>query len=871
MKEQKRLFEIFLVFVLNIIGFGLVAFSIVYSINSYNTLSFQQDISNIEALTESATSQFEKLFDDYSSQIVRVSRYVSVDDDTGMNVSEINDFINHLYQDSTYQWQIIDSEPSNITDPTNYSFDGYSLSGELTKVSYPGLMYSNLSSLFKKANKDSLFSVFQSTEFTTPVNFKKCFCFTCPVKIYNTDKTATEFKSLVLIIESSYINTLLTSSLGIQDYDGYSSAIVDSSGDYVFSSSSFFNNNLFNYINDYNDVSDEDNALMKEKLLKNTTDQPWLFRDNKKQDCAFVIRGISGTDWHYVSSVPLSSFKSNNSSLYNYLYFFLSIIYLVAVDFAVIFVINKRLRIKSEEAKQANLAKSQFLSSMSHDIRTPMNAIVGMTEIADEALSHPEPDYEVVKDSLRTIEASGDSLLTLINDILDISKIESGKIVLSRENFSIPELVDRMVNISQVKIKNRNFAFEAHLINVTDEIVVGDPVRINQIFTNIFSNALKYTNDYGKIILDLEEQESPLGPSYKRYIYQVADNGIGMDEEFQKNIFNQFSRAVDTRINSIQGTGLGMSIVKQLVDLMGGKIEIQSKLNVGSTFTVTLDLPFVSESFADFSFKGKTLLAIDDDNIVLKCLGTLLSQLGIFPVLVDSGLKGLEEISKRKREGKEPFDFILVDWVMPEMSGNDAVQKIRSEVGQASKIIVISAYNVADIEAYAKKAGSDRVISKPLFISKLRLNLQEVYANKVVSETKKFENFNLSCLVAEDNDTNWKVLEKILSRYGVKSVRAKNGQEAVDFVKDKTYNFDLIFMDIQMPIMNGYEATKVIRGLNDFKNSQIKIYAMTADAFSEDVLKAKEVGMNGHLAKPVDIKKLVEVLSYVSMLKNNFK
>ena len=549
--------------------------------------------------------------------------------------------------------------------------------------------------------------------------------------------------------------------------------------------------------------------------------------------------------------------------------FFLSFLLLFVVDMAFVLLLNLQLRHKKKEAEAASIAKSQFLSSMSHDIRTPMNAIIGMTVIAGENLEEEPLDRDTLKDCIKTIELSGNHLLTLIIDVLDISKIESGKIALSPDDFSISETISKMLEIIQPQLKEKAFVFQTHIVNVNHEFVHADELRINQIFINILSNAIKYTNPGGRITVDLIEEEIPGKTDVSRFIYKVSDNGIGMDEEFQKAIFDRFTRAVDTRINEVQGSGLGMSIVKQLVDLMGGTITVESELNVGSTFTVVIDLPVADIRTETISLQNMSSLLIDDDSILLETTEMVLSKAGMTVDTAQNGKQGIE-MAVTKQKNSTPYDVILVDWKMAGMNGIEVIRKLRNELGNGIKIIVMTAYNIADVEHDARVAGVNGFITKPLFKSKLLHTIQSVFVDDESSrEVIQKQSYDLKVLIAEDNHVNSRILEKLLSRYGIHADKAENGQKALKMVEECEVPYDLILMDIQMPIMNGYAATEAIRRLDDIEKASIPIYAMTADTFAEDVAKCLDKGMNGHLSKPIEIDKLQKVLTQLDSQKKN--
>ncbi|MCM1175998.1 MAG: response regulator [Blautia sp.] len=514
-----------------------------------------------------------------------------------------------------------------------------------------------------------------------------------------------------------------------------------------------------------------------------------------------------------------------------------------------------------EMADSANKAKTNFLSSMSHDIRTPMNAIVGMTDIAKKHMD----DREKLNDCLEKITLSSQHLLTLINDVLDISKIESGKLTLAPINFSLRKTVENLVNIVRPMIKSRAQEFDVHIHSIDCEILRGDELRVSQIFINILSNAVKYTPEGGKIILDLYEEHTERQTIQLTYI--VKDNGIGMSREYMERMFDSFTRADDSRTNKIQGTGLGLAIVKQMVMLMNGTIDCESEPDKGTTFTVKLELPIGEDNSRIYTLPPIDILLVDDDEIFLAITEDVIEEMGARAETASSGGKAIELIKKR-HETDNDYAVALVDWKMPEMDGAQTVRAMRDIVGENTSIIFVTAYDWSDIEEDARKSGADGFICKPLFKSylseKIGHMLQMEEKIKVTAETGNDDLKGLHILIAEDNDINWEVASEILSMYEILTEHAENGKTAVEMMQNAADGkYDLILMDIQMPIMNGRDATKEIRKSSRDYVKNIPIIAMTADAFAEDIAACLAAGMDGHVAKPIDTDKLCQEIRRV--------
>ncbi len=512
--------------------------------------------------------------------------------------------------------------------------------------------------------------------------------------------------------------------------------------------------------------------------------------------------------------------------------------------------------------EEANNAKTQFLSSMSHDIRTPMNAIIGMTTLASKHLD----DQDYMKNCLNKMALASNHLLTLINDVLDISKVESGKMSLNPIVFSLSDTITNLVNIVRQQISGKCQRFDVRVHNIKEEYLFADELRLNQIFINILTNAVKYTPEGGSISMDLAE-EFIAGVSDKvRVIYTVADSGVGMSEDFMEHMYDSFCRANTENHGDIQGTGLGLTISKRMVDLMGGTIECESEMGNGSKFTVTLELPIAEKIMEDLILPPMEVLLADDDEIFLESAANTLRQLGISPYCVNNGEDAVKQAVERHEQGND-YPVIIVDWQMPVMNGIETIRQIRAKVGPDVSIIVVSAYEWHDIEAIAKEAGADGFISKPFFPSNVYENMSRILSIHTDSHTdEELDTWQpniegMHILVAEDNDINWEIAEEILTLYRITTVRAENGQKCVDILNaSEDGEFDLVLMDIKMPMLDGYEATTEIRKSYRPYVRDIPVVAMTADAFSEDIQHCKDVGMNGHIAKPLNINNLVSVL-----------
>ncbi|MCH5161826.1 MAG: response regulator, partial [Clostridiales bacterium] len=534
---------------------------------------------------------------------------------------------------------------------------------------------------------------------------------------------------------------------------------------------------------------------------------------------------------------------------------------------------DRALRDKLEEAlkiaENANAAKSNFLSNMSHDIRTPMNAIIGYATLMAKDVHNPDR----VRDYTHKITYSGKHLLSLINDILDMSKIESGKTSLNMEEFSLPEFIEELYSMMVAQSNAKRQSFDVHTKGKIPEFVLGDKLRLNQVMLNLLSNAVKYTPAGGAIELRVETMKQMVrGHAHVRFT--VSDNGIGMSPEYVKTIFEPFTREETSQTKGIQGTGLGMAITKNIIDLMGGTIAVESELGKGSTFTVELELS-ISEKGPDeydedfWKHHNVTrVLVVDDEEDVCMEVKELMSDTGVDIDYVLNGKDAVDAVVKSVAE-KNDYHIVLLDWKMPEIDGLETAKRIRKKVGRGIPIMVLTSYSFEDIENEAKEAGIDMFLSKPFFVTNFRRAVMKIRsdgndADITPEDVQDVSLDGLKVLAAEDNEINAEILVELMEIEGVTCDIAIDGKDALEkFEASEPGQYDLIFMDIQMPVMNGYESTRAIRQSSHPDAKTIPIIAMSANAFDTDVKDALNAGMNAHLAKPVDIDKLKQTVTKV--------
>ena len=514
-----------------------------------------------------------------------------------------------------------------------------------------------------------------------------------------------------------------------------------------------------------------------------------------------------------------------------------------------------------ESAKAASVAKSQFLSNMSHDIRTPMNAIVGMTAIA---ASHME-DQERVRECLRKINLSSQHLLSLINDILDMSKIESGKISLREEPFNFADLVAEVTELIRPQADADHLRMDISLLGVKDEMVIGDPLRIRQICFNILSNAVKYTMEGGRITVKVYQKNSGHG-EYRNYVFECMDTGLGMSPEFLDKLFLPFERVQDSTHSKTTGTGLGMAITKNIVDIMSGDIQVKSELGKGSTFTVTLPLRLQNAPQEEIpgEWLGIHCLITDDDMQTCKNVTELLEDIGLRAEFTTEGMRAVS-LAAQAMDSMDPFELMIIDWKMPDIDGVEITRRIRKIAGNEVPIIILTAYDWSDIEDEAREAGVTAFLAKPFYRSKICYLLRELEEEKNPVEYKEMGDSRdfqgKRVLLAEDNLLNREIARTLIEEMGADVEEACDGEEAVLKVsRSEEGYYSLILMDVQMPVMNGYEATKAIRNLDRKDAARIPIVAMTANAFEDDRQEALRSGMNDHFSKPIDVKALEKLL-----------
>ena len=808
-----------------IIMVAILAFVVLYS-DSESKDSYQRQIEHFEDTTVTMEHVTENYLEGEQRLCDTWARYIN---NKSMTMEEAAEYIrsSHVLENTSAHLVSLDTLTGISTRPKQGTDDDYA-------VSYKKVGLLEGTDWIDEIGK----SINITRAYTNPMNGEQSLAFCDLVELRVPGSETSETAVLLRVIPISMLEQKWV--FPQTELANAEIAMIDANGDYILKGDSFKNSSLFEFYKSYNATDPESSGELFSKITSSTGSVSMT--NSHKQECILAFTPVSASaGWTMLGLVPAKDLDVDTENWLLIGVVSVGLLILFLFDLLSILNLNRRLQTAAREAESANKAKTDFLSTMSHDIRTPMNAIIGLTTIAEKNLG----DVESTEESLRKISLASNHLLTLINDILDISKVESGKLKLSPLTFSLEETVENLVTVSQPMIKEKNIEFSFNINKIEKEYLYTDQLRLNQIYINILSNAIKYTEPGGRVSVDMRQEKSDK-PGCIRLVYVVADTGIGMSPEFMANMYQPFSRQIDSRVNSIQGTGLGLAITKQMVELLDGTIECQSEVGKGTTFTVVLDIPEADRQREDMQLDSIDILIVDDDETMLE-------------TTVD--MEALGMIEHRHLAGKD-YNVIMIDWKMPEIDGLETIRRIRSEIDADVPILLMSAYDWSDIEDKAKEAGANGFVSKPLFRSALYNKINNLIGKESVSSAPEDDYSDLQglhLLVAEDNDINWEIISTILSMYGITTDRAENGRICVDMMRTaEEGSYELIFMDVQMPEMNGLDATRAIRELENPWAASIPIIAMTADAFSENVTKCMEAGMNGHIAKPVDIKLVIK-------------
>ena len=789
---------------------------------------------------ESMTVAMEKVTANYLEAEQRIcDTWQSAIDNRGMSMDQALDYLRAAQSDQEIMAHVIYSD-----DLTGFSTQGRSNDPENCAVNYRNMNVVDTPSLNQMLEAEDVVNITRA--YTNPINGRQSIAFLNRITL---KEAGGERPALLMRIapisrfEDEWV-------FPTDAYQKAEISTIDAEGNYIIKSRSFKNSSFFEFYKSYNATDSASLQALSEATV--TTIGTFEMLNSKGQPCLIGHAPVNATEnWAIVTMISMADLTGEKADWMLIVVVSAGLLMLFLFDLMVVQRFNRQLQLAAAEAEQANRAKTEFLSTMSHDIRTPMNAIIGLTTIAGKNAEDPE----AVRENLKKINLASNHLLTLINDILDISKVESGKLNMSPVTFSIAESAENLVNLAQPTVREKNIDFNFRVSRFEHEYLYADQLRINQIFINLLSNALKYTEPGGRVWVDLEESEGET-PKTVRLVYKVSDTGIGMSPEFMARMYQPFSRQTDSRVNAIQGTGLGLAITRQMIELMDGTIECVSAVGEGTTFTVTLQIPIADKLVEEMVLEPMKVLVADDDEVLLETAKDTLHAIGAQADIARSGNEALEMVMHQHRLQPD-YRVVILDWKMPDMDGVAVAREIRQQLGPDVPILIISAYDWSDIEEDARAAGINAFISKPLFRSTLYNKINEMLGLEGEVREQEEDDSDVSgmhILVAEDNDVNWEIISMLLEMHGVTTERAENGQLCVErMARSYPGEFDLIFMDIQMPVMNGLDAARNVRRLTNGV-SDIPIIAMTADAFSENVAECLEAGMNGHIAKPVDMK-----------------
>lgn len=690
------------------------------------------------------------------------------------------------------------------------------------------------------------------------------------------DPFSIENKTLEYIV-CYYDTDLLVNDLEIDLYNGRGSSIViDPDGNYIVSihrDKDFLTiNNFYEAIGADSFQSDVSIEEIKEKIAN----QESFYMEYSLKGVVFIMvfSPIKNLNWYFVESIPRAIFEDQSRSIIN-IFAFLLFFVLIAIVIVVFLILrntsqrklmhveaNHRVELESalQAAEQANRAKTTFLNNMSHDIRTPMNAIIGFTNLASLHLD----DREQIKDYLEKITQSSNHLLSLINDVLDMSRIESGKVSIEEKEENLADILHSLGNLIQADVVKKQLLFYIDTMHVENEWIHCDKLRLNQMLLNLLSNAIKFTPAGGTISLLVTQKECQK-PNYATYEFRVKDTGIGIGKDFINDLFEPFTRERNSTVSGIQGTGLGMAIVKNLIEMMGGTIDVHSEVGQGTEIILTVDFQYEADkekSLKVANVSNLHCMIVANDSNTCKGVSEILNKLQIRSQSATS----LEEATtaiKTSVQQQDRFTMFFIEWQMIDTNGIEVAKCIRELVGRETPIILISAYDLANVRSEAVNAGVTDFIQKPIFMSDIINMLEEHYhtheEEEAVEETFDFSNKRI--LLVEDNLMNREIATEYLTDFGFQVESAENGKIACDRLQEMAPGyFDLVLMDVQMPVMNGYEATKAIRQFENKDIANIPIVAMTANVFEEDKNLVQEAGMDGFLGKPINIPELVKVL-----------
>ena len=860
---------------LNVLAFAFIGAVYRAADRSYSRQLFEENIHNVENLNVASANAAHTYTNGLGVKIDDATSYI---ESKRLTYTETVQYLSDSNTDPDRQFQLVLSGSYGEKDTLRFGdYSGVSirkvrradgtLATVLTDIQYGGGYYDIYRS-FTDVRDESFHGVCFAPEFTDPDTKLKCFAVYRHTDLLD-DAGQRSLYTILLAVNSE---TALNAYDVKTKYEGQSAVLVNADGDYIIKNSDYRNVNFYDYIVNYNDLTLDWRNRLQQTILEGTStpgaNVNLFYKNHQGEDCVFSVAAIKN-GWYSITCVPLSSFQSIGASEgtdYSLIIVLLFAVLFLADGVAIVFIV-KSMRENvavaeraTQQANDASMAKSRFLSTMSHELRTPLNAIIGLVALSWDSLNQPT----VLRDYLKKIDISSKLLLQLISDILDVSAIESNKMKLTSDEFDITKLITSLSAIYYDQCASKGISFHVALKGMHSETLIGDSVRVNQVLLNFLSNAVKFTPSGGSVTLRAEQIHRESGYAVIRFT--VEDSGCGISSELRTRLFQPFERAAGDAARRHSGTGLGLSIAKNLTEMMNGRVGVESTEGEGSRFWAEIPFGVPSDaprrSFSPIANLRALVVLSDADE--REYVGQILTGFGVERVLSGSAEAAMQLLRERRAGGK-PFNLCILDWKMSDLNGLDAARRIRAEFDEASLRIMILAYDLAEASARCAEAGADLVCGKPVFPSALYNSLGELSAAHVAHvipmPSERYTLGGKRVLLVEDNKLNTEIARLLLNKAGVEVETAEDGQIGCNlFFASPDGYYDAILMDIQMPVMDGYQATAAIRAGTHPQSGTIPILAMTANAFAEDVERAKAAGMNEHIAKPVVPDNLYEVL-----------
>jgi signal transduction histidine kinase/CheY-like chemotaxis protein len=862
--RKRRGLSLFAAIILfNVLAFAAIGVSYFYYTSAYREKLYQENLNNVENLNIASANAAGNYIFTMGTKVDDTAGYIM---SHGLNYEEAVAYLGESNSDPERVFQLIRSA---------YYEDGVLKSGDYTGVSISRTLlpdgsldttqhavdytrnYGDLQEAMDDLHDDDFDSVCTAPEFTDADTKLKSFAIYRHVTL---EDAHGEQACYTLLVAVNSAQTLRSFNLQ-NEFEGQSTVLINSSGDYIIKSTDFKGANFYEYLRDYNALTlDQENQIRQNVLSTlqygERTTSDLFYQSHEGRDCVFCVSAMPNR-WYSVTCVPLDSFELENDRIDLSLIILLLFCALFIVDAIAILFAGKAMQRNvsiaenaTREAEIANQAKSRFLSTMSHELRTPLNAILGLVSLSGDQIENPT----VLSDYFRKIDSSAKLLLQLISDILDVSAIESNKLRLNRSEFDLGKLVSSLSAIYFDQCAAKGIAFNAILIDIHTEMLIGDSVRMNQILLNFLSNAVKFTPSGGRITLKVRQVREEDDTVVLRF--DVIDTGCGISDELKTRLFKPFEQEAGDTARRLGGTGLGLSIAKNLTELMGGTISMESTVGEGSRFSA--EIPFALPEKRAHSepqrIDSMYALAAIGDGETGEHIRQMLSHFGIDCTLTDCGTTALELLAQ-KSGSTQPYTLCILDWKLPDMNAAEISECIRTAYGELPHIVVL-AYDIIAAKGPCIASGVNTVLTKPVFSSDLYNALLEIAngsATVAQEDSVRFDFTGRRILLVEDNPLNAEIARMLLARAGFAVETAENGQIGVEMLTASPDGyFSAILMDVQMPVMNGYEATRAIRASAHPQARSIPILAMTADAFSEDVERAAAAGMNEHIAKPID-------------------